>query len=131
MDIKEFKTDQNLEEEGVWISLDGNGSEIKVARMNNRAYKKYFQAITKPYKRLIRNGSLSEDLAEKLLIDAIAHKILLDWKGLTKNGKKFAHSLDNATEFLTGSADFRDLVTEAASEMENFRQKELEEAVGN
>lgn len=131
MDISEFSTDQNLEEEGVWISLDGNGTEIKVARMNCRPYKKYFQAITKPYKRLIRNGSLSEDLAEKLLIDALAHKIVLDWKGLTKNGKKFPYSVENATQFLSTSPDFRDLVTEAASEMDNFRQKELEEAAGN
>lgn len=131
MDINEFKTDKALEEEGTWVSLDGNGTEIKVARMNNRAYKKYFQQITKPYKRLIRNGSLSEDLAEKLLVDAIAHKILLDWNGFTKNGKKFPYSVENAKTFLSESADFRDLVTEAAGEMENYRKKVLEEAAGN
>lgn len=131
MDINEFKTDQNLEEEGTWVSIDGNGTSIKVARMNNRAYKKYFQQITKPYKRMIRNGSLSEDLAEKLLIDAIAHKVLVDWKGFTKNGKKFSYSVDNARTFLAESSDFRDLVTESAGEMENYRQQEVEEAAGN
>ena len=131
MDVNEFRTDQSLEEEGVWVSLDGNGTEIKVARMNNRAYKKYFQQITKPYKRLIRNGTLSEDLAEKLLVDAISHKILLDWKGFTKDGKKYPFSVDHAREFLAGSADFRDLVTDAANEMEHFRQRELQEATGN
>lgn len=131
MDISKFQTNKSAEEEGVWVDVDGNGTRIKVARINNARYKKYFQKITKPYKRQIRNGTLSEDLAEKLLVDALANTILLDWKGFTKEGQDFPYSVDNARSFLAESADFRDLVSDAANEMETFRSAEIEEARGN
>jgi len=131
LDINEFKTDRQLEEEGVWVPVDGAGAKIKVARINNPRYKKYFQRITKPYRRQIRSGNLSEDLAEKLLVDALANTILLDWEGLTKGGKKFPYTVDNARQLLSESPDFRDLVSDAAGEMESFRARELEEAKGN
>jgi hypothetical protein len=131
MDISKFQTNKSAEEDGVWVDVDGNGTRIKVARINNARYKKYFQKITKPYKRQIRNGTLSEDLAEKLLVDALANTILLDWKGFTKEGQDFPYSVDNARSFLAESADFRDLVSDAATEMETFRTAEIEEARGN
>ena len=131
MDISKFQTNKSLEEEGVWVDVDGNGTKIKVARINNPRYKKYFQKITKPYKRQIRNGTLAEELAEKLLVDALANTILLDWQGFTKEGADFPYSVDNARSFLQESADFRDFVSDAANEMENFRAEGLEEARGN
>ena len=131
MDISKFQTNKSAEEEGIWVDVDGNGTRVKVARINNARYKKYFQKITKPYKRQIRNGTLAEELAEKLLVDALANTILLDWKGFTKGGEDFPYSTDNARSFLQESADFRDFVSDAANEMENFRAEELEEARGN
>lgn len=131
MDISKFQTNKAAEEDGIWVDVDGNGTKVKVARINNARYKKYFQKITKPYKRQIRNGTLAEELAEKLLVDALANTILLDWKGFTKAGEDFPYSVDNARVFLQESADFRDFVSDAANEMENFRAEELEEARGN
>jgi hypothetical protein len=131
MDISKFQTSKSAEEDGIWVDVDGNGTKVKVARINNARYKKYFQKITKPYKRQIRNGTLAEELAEKLLVDALANTILLDWKGFTKDGEDFLYSVDNARSFLQESADFRDFVSDAANEMENFRGEELEEARGN
>jgi hypothetical protein len=131
MDISKFQTSKSAEEEGIWVDVDGNGTKVKVARINNARYKKYFQKITKPYKRQIRNGTLAEELAEKLLVDALANTILLDWQGFTKEGADFPYSVDNARSFLQESADFRDFVSDAANEMENFRGEELEEARGN
>lgn len=131
MDISKFQTNKSAEEEGIWVDVDGNGTKVKVARINNARYKKYFQKITKPYKRQIRNGTLAEELAEKLLVDALANTILLDWQGFTKEGADFPYSVDNARSFLQESADFRDFVSDAANEMENFRAEGLEEARGN
>lgn len=131
MDISKFQTNKSAEEEGIWVDVDGNGTKIKVARINNTRYKKYFQKITKPYKRQIRNGTLAEELAEKLLVDALANTILLDWKGFTRGGEDYPYNIDNARAFLQESADFRDFVSDAANEMENFRAEELEEARGN
>ena len=131
MDISKFQTNKSAEEEGIWVDVDGNGTKVKVARINNPRYKKYFQKITKPYKRQIRNGTLAEELAEKLLVDALANTILIDWQGFTKGGEPFPYSVDNARSFLQESADFRDFVSDAANEMENFRSEELEDARGN
>ncbi len=130
MDIHRFKTNKKKEEEGTWIDI-GEGAKIKVARINNPRYKKYFQAITKPYRRQIRSGTLAEEVAEKLLIDAMANTILLEWEGFTQDKEEYPYSVANAKHFLAEFPDFRDIVSDAANEMEAFRDEDMEEAKGN
>jgi hypothetical protein len=130
MDINKFKTDKKKEEEGVWIEI-GEEARIRVARLNNEKYKNHFRRTTKPYRRQIRNGNLSEDVAERLLIDAMANTILLGWENLTEDGKAIKYSIDNAKRILSESSDFRDLVADAAGEIEAYRIESLEESKGN
>ena len=130
MDINKFKADKKKEEEGVWIDI-GEDARIKVARLNNEKYKNHFRRTTKPYRRQIRNGNLAEDVAERLLIDAMANTILLGWENLEEGGKAIKYSVENAKRILSESVDFRDLVSDAAGEIESYRIEDLEEAKGN
>jgi hypothetical protein len=128
MDLSQtFATDVKLETEGVWKDL-GEGAELKVARIGNPAYNKEMQRLMKPYKHLVSRGALSEDVAQKILIEAMAKTILVDWKGLKDGGKVIKYSTKAAIDMLTKYKDFRDLISTLAGEMTTFKV-EADEAI--
>lgn len=131
MKISAFRTDENLEVEGVWVDL-GDGGKVKVARLGNPQHRKVSQALGRPHQAQIRAGRLKPEVAEKLGIQATAQAILLDWEGIEDDdGKLIPYSQEKALELLTELKDFRDTVLEIAGEMETFRAQEIEESVGN
>ena len=129
MDIaKKFGTDKSAEENGVWIDI-GDGAKIKVARLGNRYYKEAFKQKTKPYNK--RMDSIPEDIAEKILIEAMVEGILLDWQGFLIDGVSYPYNKQNAFNILQKYNDFRDLVISHASEIENYKKEELKEKEKN
>lgn len=128
---KEFGTDTQKEIEGVWIDDFGEGLKIKIARIGNPEYQKLFNRISKPHRKAIRRGTLKDETAEKLLIQAMAKGIVLDWKGLSEDGVEIPYSYENALRLLTDYKDFREQVTEVATEIEAFRTEDEEEAEKN
>lgn len=127
-DIKKlFGTDKQKEVEGVWSEV-GDGVELKIARIGNPEYQKEFQKISKPHRRAIRSGTLSNDVAEKLLIKAMAKNILVDWRNLKEDGEDVPYSYENAVRLLTDYRDLRDIVSDIANEIESFRAEDDEEA---
>jgi len=131
MDIKkEYGTDASLETEGTWEDF-GEGCEIKIARIGNKAYRKYFQKASKPYQKQIRRGTLSDDKAEELLIDAMAHCIVMDWKGMQEDGADIEFSIANCKRVLTEYKDLRDAISDIANSAESFKLAEDEAAEKN
>lgn len=132
MDIGKFKTDLNRELDGVWVDI-GKEARLKIARIGNPAYKETFRRLAKPYQRQIRTGTLSDEVAERILAQSLAESVLLDWEGLEENGKPLPYSKKAALDLLTNPQlkDFRDLVAELANESELFHQQDVDEAEGN
>lgn len=132
MDIGRFRTDLDREVEGVWVDI-GKGAKLKIARIGNPKYKEVFSEQAKPYRRQIRSGNLSDEVAERILAKSLAETVLLDWEGLEENGEPLPYSKKAALDLLTNPQykDFRDLVAELGNEAELFHQKEEEEAEGN
>jgi len=130
-DIKKiYGVDKEAEISGVWHDM-GDGVRVKIARIGNPQYQKEFQRISKPYRNSIRRRSLSDEVAERLLIDAMAKCIVLDWDGLEEDGVPIPYSVANAKRLLTEYRDFRDNINDFANEMEGFRQEEVEEGEKN
>ncbi len=131
MDLKKhFKTDEALENEGVWVDL-GEGARLKVARLGNDGYKAMFQRELKPHRRQMKQGLLSEEVADNILIKCMAHHILMDWEGIEFNGQSLPYSHENAIMLFRELKDFRDLVHEISQEMEVFKSAELVDAAEN
>jgi len=130
-DIKKlFGTNKESEIEGIWNDM-GDGIEVLVARIGNPEYQKAFQAISKPHRRAIRRGTLNDEVAEKLLVKAMAKTILLDWKGIEEDGAPIPYSYENAMRILMEYKDFRDYVSDIANEMEGYKDEEDEESEKN
>lgn len=124
---KEFVTNKKLEDEGAWVDIGDDGA-IKVARAGNKKAIAHMRTISAPYTSQIRFGKLPDDVATKIAIETIAETILLDWKGITYDGKPLPYSKENAIRLLTESEDFRELVSNISSERKTFQQ-ELDEAI--
>ena len=130
MDLSNLKTDTALTEDGAWIDIDTT-TRIKVARYGNKKFKERLRRLMKPYSRMIDQGTMPDDKADELLVDAMANSILLDWEGLELNGEKVQYSIDQAKAFLSDPElqDFRELVVSLSNDLEAFRQKEIETTV--
>jgi hypothetical protein len=131
MDLKkEYATDKKAEIEGIEKDF-GNGCFIKIARIGNSEYKKAFRKITKPYEKAIRRGNVSEDLADKFMIEALSKTIVLGWRGMQEDGKDVPYSVDECTRILTEYPDLREQIYEIANEMESFKIEDDEELEKN
>jgi nitric oxide synthase oxygenase domain/subunit len=125
MDISQFKTDIQLEANGVWVDV-GKGTKLCVARMYNPRHKDALRAALKPYKRQIQFDAMDDELGDEIVVGIMAQTILLGWEGMTENGEAVPYSYDKAVEFLK-IKDFRDLVIEIASTMESYRAQATED----
>jgi hypothetical protein len=123
MDLKkEYGTDKDKELAGVWEDM-GGGCKVLIARLGNENYSKVFRRISKPYQNAIRRGTLGNEKAEELLIQAMAECIVLDWQGLEEDGKKIKYSRDECVRVLKEYKDFRDHISELANSMELFKRE--------
>jgi hypothetical protein len=131
MDIrKRFGTDRDLEESGVWQNVSDTCS-ILVARMNNARYNARFQELAGPKREIIRRSLISNEDAEELLLRVMSETILLDWKGVTEDGKPFPYTRENAYRLLKELPDFRMLVQGFAETADAYKKDEIGASVKN
>lgn len=133
MRINSFQTDKDLENGGVWVPIE-DGAELKVARTGNRAYRKLFTRLTRPYQRQIDSNRMPEELSESIIVEVMANTVLLGWKGMEEDGVAVEYSVEKAMEWLKAYPEFRRLVSSLADDVELFRSQSIAgeaEALGN
>lgn len=134
MKLGEFRNDLNLENDGVWISLN-DAAKVKVARSGNPRHSEILRRLSAPYRRQISNNSLSNDVAFKISGEALAEAILLDWEGVEDDdGKPLPYSKSAARDLLCNrqyEARFRNPIVAASEEVEAFRQTVIGDAEKN
>lgn len=76
----QFDTDKSLEKDGIWI--DYGSFRVLLARAGgaNKRYLSYAEAKTKPLRRAMDLGSLSNDRSEAVLHDIFAQTVILNWQ---------------------------------------------------
>lgn len=119
MDIRQFKTDEKLEEEGTWFDLSDESS-LKLARWGNKNAEGMLRKLQRPYRRMMAFRDLPDDLTSEMMVKVMAKHIIKDWKGFTDNGSDFLCNEENATRLLNESKDFRDLVTSLSNDASGF-----------
>jgi len=117
----EFATDEAAERNGTWLPY--KTSEFLVARLGN---KDYADKLSKLYeqnrKKIEAGGEEAEKLNIDLMIDVLATTILKGWKDVAYRGEPLEYSVENAKKVLR-HAEFRRVVTEMASDVDNYRAK--------
>lgn len=112
-------------EGGTWAEY--NGGEFLIAHAGSLRFQRALSRLQKPHRRKMEKGEMDPADSRKLLIQALAEAILLDWKGVKNSaGEDVAYSVKSAITALTNDPAFREFVMEFSAEMENFRKEEAE-----
>lgn len=131
-----FHTDEVLEEDGVWVTLnDLQKLKIKIRRLRSDAVIKAFERIVRETydEAMLRNPQgLTEEQSMHVLQRQLAEAVLIDWSGVrdAKTGEEIPYSPQAALQ-LVKIRDFREFVYEAANNRDTFREKADKEAEGN
>lgn len=137
---KQYKTDETKTNEGVAIKLheaeneDGTIPTFYLARMSstNKAYQKAMEAKTRPYRRQIELGTMSEETAIKINVDVFCETILKGWENVNnEHGQPLPFSKQIAVKLMTDLPDVLDRLTAEAKNIENFRAAALEDEAKN
>lgn len=134
----QFATDKEKETEGVVVPYsaneDGSVPSFKIARMgkSNKKYTKAMERATRPYRRQVELGALSEEVSEKILLGVFVDTILLGWENvLDRDGNKIPYNRDNAMKVMTDLPDlYADLQAQASSAAQ-FREEQREAEAKN
>lgn len=134
MKLSAFKTNLESSEQGQWVALGSDNAKVKVARIGNKQYQAFIKKATKPYAAAMRSkAGISDEVFEKIIAEAMADSILLDWRGIKDDeGNDIPYSKQKALEILTDPAykDFAELISSLANEAETFRDVEVAEITG-
>ena len=132
MDLAEVKVDRKTQNEGVWVAHDMTTSFL-IARMGNPKFKTRFNSLMAPHQRKYEAGKLDMEMQGQIMARAVSETILLDWKGLTLDGKEIKYSKEKAFEILSDATaeEFLALILEYAQDNERFRNEKLETSSKN
>lgn len=135
---KQFATNKEAEQEGIWVEYgpneDGTVPAFKIARAgkSNKKFVKAFEKATKPHRRAMEIGTMDNDIADKLMHGVFVSTVLLDWRNVQdKHGKAIQFTRDSALALLSDLPDLYDDLSEKASKASLYVEEALEEDAKN
>jgi hypothetical protein len=116
----------NAENDGVWVTY--KGSKFLIASSGSTKFQRLFTRLQAPYRKDIERKRLDPEIQLEIMCKAMSKAILLDWKDVVDHkGDTVEFSEKTAFTALTNNADFREFVSDFATEIENFLQEEKED----
>ncbi|RLC88521.1 MAG: hypothetical protein DRJ03_02620 [Chloroflexi bacterium] len=122
---KAYAVDDDAVINGKWMVTKA-GFDVKVAKLNNPAFKAEVVRLQKPHLALLRSTADTEDLVNDITTKAMAKTILLDWKAESK-GKEVPYTPELGYEYMTKSSDFREDISVLSVDRENYKPEDVVE----
>jgi hypothetical protein len=123
--LASFKFDRKKAEEGVWVDIY-QGLRFLIARMPNSRLEQRLAKVGKAQQRALRFGGNAE-LLKGTTMEAVAHCVLLNWEGLTKedNVTPIPYSPATAVALFEEYPEFFRTVVELAQDQSLFQDDNL------
>jgi hypothetical protein len=135
---KLFKTNENLETDGIWLeygqTADGKPVRIKIARAggHNVAFAKALEKATRPYKKAIQTGTLDDKTATRLYREVFADTVVLGWENVEgPDGQPMEFNNANVLKLFEDLPDLFADLREQANNVALFRDEVRETDLGN
>ncbi len=120
------ETTVDKEESGVWAPW--RGSKFLIASSGATKFQRLFQKLQRPHRKAIDKNNLDPKIQVDMMARAMSEAMILDWKDVTNNsGEDVPFSVEAAFNVLRKNSEFRDFVSEFATEISNFVTEEKEE----
>lgn len=114
---------------GVWTEFQG--AEFKIRHVSNLEFQRTVLRLQQPYRRKIENSTLDPKISKRIVCQAMAEHVLVDWKNVgSKQGNAVPYSPEVACTALVGNEDLREFVSAFSTELDNFIKEESVE-LGN
>lgn len=131
--LSALRTDPTKEISGVWVDYD-DGIKLLIARLNNPNYEKFITDRQNPNIGKYRVRKQSNAEIETLVMEAVAHTVLLGWQNVDDDeGKPLAFSPKAALGYFKDPSyrDFYKFVLFTANSQEQYMAESKEQAAGN
>lgn len=128
-----FATDEKTETDG-YVHQITDKISFTLARAGgaNTRFVKAMEQKTRPYRRQIQDETMDSALANKLLIEAFAEAVILDWTGITTpDGKEVKFTSENAITLFNQLPDLFNELRDSAGNQSNYRAGEVKDDAGN
>lgn len=122
-----FDTDLSTVDSGVWTPPDEDGSEFLVAHTSNLKFQRALARLQLPHRRKIEAGTMDPGQNRDIVCRAMAEGVLLGWRGVASKDGAVEYSIENAFTLLKRSTELRDIISDFAMNLSNFRQTEVDE----
>jgi hypothetical protein len=130
--LETYITDQEVESKlGVWLPPFPGDRRFKVLRAggSNKKFARAFQQMLRPYRKQLNKDMLDPDVADRLLREAYAQHIVVDWKNINDaDGNPVPCTPDNVLDFFNAFPEIFSEISGYAQEMGTFSAEYLEEA---
>jgi hypothetical protein len=121
---KMFKTNSNMESEGVWFKLAESRFLLKrFGGVHNPKVKSEMARLFKPYAKLIEIGQLDADIERKIFLQLFVNSSMLDWEAVTINDVITPFDTTVAVDLLFGLPDLAKILTDYAQDFGNFKEE--------
>lgn len=127
MKLRITQIDDKAAQDGTWTEY--RGVSLKIARSNNERFAQSFLRGSRPYRKEINANALDNKIAERILCEALAEGILVDWKDFVIEGQEIPYSVENATSLMRDDPDCREFVQEFSKDLNNFLVQDKEEVI--
>lgn len=117
--------DAGKEQAGVWIEYDET-TQFLIGSLSSKRYKQAYQEALTELRSKIRKPT--QDEADAMQLKVLSSAVVLDWKGVNKDGAPFTCNPANVHFVLANCPQVREFVLQAAANIENFKVELTEEA---
>ena len=114
---KLFKTNEDLEaKRGVTLDYPGFSITIHRAGGANKKFTATMAEKYKPFRRRFENGTIDEETANRLLVEAYAKAVIIGWENVKdENDDELEFNYDNCVKLLTDLPElFKDIQDQAS-----------------
>ena len=127
-----FTSDPEFEKRGIILDF-GNGEWVRIARAGgaNKKFIQLFEALMKPYRRAFELGTMDDEKAAKIMHEAFAKAIVLEWCIKGPDGKEIEFNAENAIKVFQDLPEFFATIKNEAENRANFKRKAQEEEAKN
>lgn len=121
----QFKEQANKNlDAGTWA--DYQGAKFLIAHAGSDRFQRRMQALQKPYRRKMERGEMDPADTRRIMTQAMGEAILLGWEGVKRGEEEVQYSSKLAIQLLTNDPALRDFVMEYSTDLQNFRDEDLE-----
>ena len=127
-DLKDFKKDEVKELDGVWAYFDVEETQgVLVARAFNDKFTRAFRKLPRGLQAAAKMQTISRGADKKVWYKLLSETVLLDWKGISDEGKVLKYSTEAAAAMMMKYKDFAAFVWEVAGEEHLYNEEQAEE----